>query len=138
MLAELRLDLVTALEGAGIASVEYTSAALRPPVAAVVPGQPYMSWGEQTNEALVFLEPVRVRHDVLVLIAPAGSGAQDAESIDTQLDKAVAALNGADGIRITRVTQPGVLSLKQRDGSRTEYLGAVIQTQQDTKNPEAA
>lgn len=137
MLAELRDELVAVLDGAGIKAVEYTSGALRPPVAAVVPGQPYLSWGEQTTDASAFLTPVRVRHDVLVLIAPAGGGKQDADAIDNQLDATVAAIR-ASGIRITRVTQPGVLSLKQRDGSRAEYLGAVIQTQQDTKEPEAA
>lgn len=130
MLTELRQGVATSLEAAGVKSVEYTTETLRPPVAAVVPGEPYLSWGTSDTP---FATPMTIHLDVLLLIAQVGSGKKEAARIDQMVEKAVAALSGH---RISRVTQPGVLRLDQR-GQKVEFVGAVIQIQQDTPEPEA-
>ena len=128
MLSEIRTQIAADLKAVGIESVEYTSEALRPPVAAVVPSQPYLEWGVSQ---VTFAAPVTVRLDVLLLIAELGSGKQEAAVIDQRIETAVAALR-AKGRRIRRVTQPGVLHIEKAG----DFTGAVIQIEQDTTEPE--
>lgn len=128
MLTELRTAVAGDLEAAGFKAVEYTSEALTPPVAAVVPSEPYLQWGVSE---VTFATPVTVRLDVLLLIAELGSGKQEAALIDRQVEKAVQAIRGNRERRITRITQPGVLHIEKAG----DFTGVVIQLEQDTTEP---
>lgn len=128
MLTELRTAITDDLAAEGIKAVEYTSEALTPPVAAVVPSEPYLQWG---LSEVPFATPVTVRLDVLLLIAELGSGKQEAALIDEQVEKAVQAIRRTRGRRITRVTQPGVLRIEKAG----DFTGVVIQLEQDTTEP---
>lgn len=128
MLEQHRQTVAEALAPAEVTVVEYTTAALTPPVVAVVPGQPYLSWGERTDPA-AFAFPLRVRLDLLLLTAQTGDAKADARLIDRLIDKVVPALSKA-GIAPTRVSRPGKVTI---DGG--SYMGAVVNVQHDTAEP---
>ena len=128
MLAELRDSIVTDLTAAGIKSVDYTSDALLPPIAAVVPGQPYLT---PNGSETTFAEPYTANFDVLLLVAELGSSKKEADLIDEQIEKAVVAIRTDRNRRITRITRPGVLHI-ERAG---DFTGVVIQLEQNTTEP---
>lgn len=125
-LGDLRDGIVAALTAADIAAVDYTSNMLSPPIAAVVPAQPYLTWG-QSEPPAAFAFPTRVSHDVLLLSHVTGSREQEADLVDALICKAVAALS-EHGIK--RVSRPGNLTL---DG--TKFMGAVLSLEQDVPEP---
>lgn len=124
-LGTLRDEVVAALVAGGVTAVDYTSNLLTPPVAAVVPAQPYVAWGE--GGAAPFAKPARVRHDVLLLSHVTGSREQEADLMDRLICQAVAALSD-HGVK--RVSRPGNLTV---DG--TKYMGAVLSLEQDVPDP---
>lgn len=109
-LSDTRDSVMTALRDAGVRAVEYTSAAATPPCAAVVPGQPYLSWGERSDPA-AFFEPMRVRLDVLLLSPQTGDAKADAKHADDLIQQAVRALLAAK-IEPVRVSRPGQLTIE--------------------------
>lgn len=126
MLTELREGIAADLVAAGVRAVEYTSSALTPPVAAVVPAQPYLSWGD---EGLTFGRDVRVRVDVLLISHETGSGKTDASLVDRLIESAVSALSERGPVRVSR---PGIFTY-----NGTRYMGAVLSLEHDTAEPTA-
>ena len=129
-LTDYRNQVRDVLTAAGIKALEYTSSAMTPPLAAVVPSQPYLTWGDGDNQA-AFAYPMRVRLDVLLIGHQQGDAKADAAGLDLLIVQAVAALSAA-GIEPRRVTRPGELTV-----GGVKYLGAVVSVQQDTAEPTA-
>lgn len=123
---EVRADLTTALEDAGIRALPYTAETPRPPCASVVPSDPYMRRATAHDEPPAVFQHVRVGFDVL-LLETLREAKPTADAIGSLIEQAWAALKP---FRPVRVSQPGEVEL-----SGTRYMGAVITIEQDTKEP---
>lgn len=117
MLTEMRTQVVTDLETAGINAIEYVKETILPPVAVVVPADPYIEPGDVFGMHVVFLH--------VLLIGGKGTSNTAAKNIDSMIEDVISALDDWD---LTEVTQPGEVTLKGN-----QYLGAVINIQQDIK-----
>lgn len=114
----IRAEVVAALSAADIKAVDYIGETMTPPVAAVVPGDPYLdSEGATFGHTNVNL--------LILLIGGKGTNKAAASQIDSLIATALDALDDWD---ITEVAQPGLVNL---NGSN--YLGSVITISSETK-----
>ena len=120
-LTTLRTDIAAALEAAGIHAIEHVAEVMQPPVAVVVPDDPYIT---TSGENLPYGHVV-VRMSVL-LISDKATNKAAASKIDSMIEQAYMALN--DDWDITEVTTPGQVTV---NGST--FLGSVISITQETK-----
>lgn len=113
-LTGLREEIVDAINAAGIKAIHYVGENIVPPVAIVVPNEPYVSApvGENT-----FRKPFSVSLQVL-LIGPKATNKGIAERMDQMIETVLDALEDWD---ITEVTAPGETSIKG-----VVYGGAVV------------
>lgn len=108
------------LNAVEIKAVDYTSEVITPPGAAVVPGQPYLTWGD---DRVAFAAPVTLHLDVLLIVAR-DVGKRQATQADQLIGKAVQALLDAE-YDVTAVSQPDVVTL-----SGAKFMGSVITVEQ--------
>jgi len=114
-LTESRTEVVEALAAAGLKAAEYVAETVSPPLAVVVPGEPYVS----TPAGSVPFGHYQINLSVL-LIAGKGTNKATAEWIDTAVLTVIDALDDTD-FDLTEVSQPGQVQL---NGST--YLGVVL------------
>lgn len=117
-LEAIRADVVALLTAADIKAVDYIGETMTPPVAAVIPGDPYLD----TEGAVFGHANVNL---LVLLIGGKGTNKAAASQIDSLIAKAIDALDDWD---ITEVAQPGQVNL---NGSN--YLGSVITISTETK-----
>lgn len=110
-----RTEVVDAITAAGIKGAEYVAETVTPPLAVVVPGEPYLS----TPAGTVPFGHYQINLSVL-LIAGKGTNKASAEWIDTAVVTVIDALDDTD-FDLTEVSQPGQVQL---NGST--YLGVVL------------
>jgi hypothetical protein len=111
-LTDLRAEVKDALSEAGINAVEYVKENLVPPVAVVVPADPYVRFetGSRFGQYTVSIQ--------VLLIAGKGTNSAVAEKIDSTIVDVLDALQDWD---ISEVTPPMQLNLKG-----IAYTGAVV------------
>lgn len=126
-LGAIRTDVADRLIAVGIKAIDYTSEVITPPSAAVVPGQPYLTWGDDGS---TFSEPVLVHIDVLLIVSREVNK-KAAKDVDELVTKALGALLAEPSYDVTEVSQPGVVNL-----SGSKFMGSVITIQQSTEEPE--
>lgn len=121
VLTTLREDISDALTEAGIKAVEYVQENIVPPVAVVVPADPYVTLPEGRNP---YGSPYSVKMQILV-IAGKGTNKTTANKIDSMI---VDVLDALDDWDITEVTAPQEVRLKG-----VPYMGAVVTLESNTK-----
>lgn len=119
-LAQLRADVATALTTAGLTAIDYVAETIVPPVAVVVPSDPYV-----TDEDVPFGH-VNVNLSILV-IGGKGTNKAAASQIDSLIAQAFVALLTA-GYDVTEVSPPGQVNLNGQS-----FLGAVIDLSETVK-----
>ena len=119
VLEQTRVDVVDALKGAGLNAAQYVGELVQPPIALVMPDQPYV-----TTTGVRFGN-VRVNLSVL-LIGGMGTNRSAANALDLMVEKAYAAM--ADNWDVTEVSQPGEVTL-----NGNSWLGAVVSITTETK-----
>lgn len=109
-LTALRIEVRDLLAAAGIKATEFLPEVLQPPVAVVIPGEPYVAPGKTFGS-----------HDVAVaiyLVGAKGTNKVAAAAMDDLIEKAVEALPNWD---VRDIRQPYTITI---NGSR--YLGTEI------------
>lgn len=120
-LTDMRTEISNVLKAAGIKSVDYVSEQIIPPVAIVVPADPYISTPVGVNP---FNAPYAVNLQILLLGPKATS-----KGAATQMDELiVSCLDALDDYDITEVTAPGEVTIK----GGSVYSGAVLTLNQNT------
>lgn len=119
-LGALRTAMVDALTEAGIKAYEYVPDNVNPPVALVVPADPYVTAGD---EATAFAYPYRVNVTV-VLLASKGTNKAAQNKIDSMVESALEALEDWD---INEVSAPLEMNVKG-----VQFAGIAISLFQNT------
>jgi len=109
-LTAIRTEVRDLIVAAGIKSQEYTAEALVPPVAVVVPGEPYLSPSSTFGAHDVNLQ--------VLLIGGKGTNKTVTAQLDAMTETVIEALREWD---LANVAQPGLLTV---NGAR--YLGTVL------------
>lgn len=114
-ITELRKSVEDALTAAGIKAADYTVSNITPPVAFVIPAQPYLSTPTDSNP---FGEPYSVNLQILI-VGSKGNDKSAAERIDQTIEGVISALD--EDWDITEVGAPTEVTLKQNT-----YMGALV------------
>lgn len=118
-LAAIRSDIAAVLTTAGIRAIDYVAETIAPPVAVVVPSDPYI-----TQDGVPFGH-LNVNISVLVIGAK-GTNQAAAAQIDSLIAQAYTALNAV--YDVTEVSPPGQVNLNGQ-----AFLGAVLSISETTK-----
>lgn len=119
VLEQARAEVVDALKGADLNAAEYVGELVQPPIALVMPDEPYV-----TTTGVRFGN-VRVNLSVL-LIGGRGTNRAAANALDLMIEAAYTAL--ADDWDVTEVSQPGEVTL-----SGNSWLSAVVSITTETR-----
>ena len=109
-LSELRQEVATALEGAGLKTVSYIPERISPPIVLISAGSPYVE--EQNTQFNTFL--VRLE---LTIVAGTATNAVATDNLDGLIEQAIVCLGGWT----VEVSQPFMLS-----ANNANYLAARI------------
>lgn len=127
MFAELRESVSEDLQAEQLRTATYVGEALEPPVAVVVPAQPYIVYPGQTQRDVPFGH-VLIRLDVLLV-----AGQESAKGVADRIDQMTeAALRGLRDRDVVRVTRPGLTKLR-RNGP--ELVAAAVTIEEVTEEP---
>lgn len=132
MLTEKRTEIKTALEDgagkpAGFEAYEYVGEVLSAPCACIVPAEPYMRGPSRLDD--IPFGRAQLGIDVL-LISGREDAAKAAQLQDELIEFAWHELRRVDGIRVTGVSRPGVITV-----SGAKYIGSVLSIEQLTEEP---
>lgn len=114
-LNSLRAEVKQVLEGAGIRAIEYAENKVVPPIAVVVPDEPYIVRPEASRANTFGEFNVGIR---VLLIAGKGTSKVQANELDSMIEKAVVALEDFD---VVEVTAPGETVL-----NGVSHFGSII------------
>ena len=115
-LSDLRIELVEALNGAGLAAETHVPGGIDPPIVLVFPSDPYVERGD-TLKPDVF----QVNYD-LILFADTASNARNTEALDEMITAALFAVMG--DWHLVGVGQPDIYTSNQ-----SNFLGTIVQVQ---------
>lgn len=118
-LAQLRADVAATLTAAGITSIDYVAETIVPPVAIVMPSDPYVS------DQDVPFGHINVNLSVLV-IGGKGTNQAAAQQIDSLIAQAYTALTAE--YDVTEVSSPGQVTLNGQ-----AFLGVVLSISETQK-----
>lgn len=119
-LTELRTQVKDVLTTAGLKASDYVPETISPPIALVIPAEPYVTLGEGRNPFGHYSVGIHV-----LLIGPKGTNKTAAEKVDSMILDTMSALEDWE---ITEVTQPGEVVLKG-----IAYMGSVVTLTQNIK-----
>lgn len=109
MLSDIRQEIVAELEAVGLHAIDYNENKFVPPIAVVIPADPYLTRVDDTFGSMT-------ANFAVLLIGTKGTAKVQAEYIDTMILKAVNAL----GDSLIEVGQPGVVTVNGADYFGTE------------------
>lgn len=105
----------------GIKTSPYVGERVAPPVAVVVPGDPYIAGDGDELPAVFGVQVVRL---MVLVVGSKGTNKAASEEIDQLVSQLVVAING-HGLTITQVAQPAQVELNGH-----AFLGSVVEVEQ--------